>query len=142
MTFSAFVRAVPKKTGAFLVRMAGRAHGGLVFLWCLPVFLYRKFLSPLKSAGTCRFTPTCSRYFLEAVREWGVVAGTLMAAWRVLRCNPFSQGGYDPVPKRSAVFGGIKARLGGKPKGRAERTGAPESRNGQSPEGGDPTPHP
>ena len=61
---------------------------------------YRKFLSPLKGAPTCRFTPTCSQYAIEAFREWGLIAGLGLAIWRILRCNPFSRGGYDPVPKR------------------------------------------
>ncbi len=69
-----------------------------VFL--LPVKAYRKFLSPLKQSPTCRFTPTCSEYALEAVREWGIFAGSALALWRILRCNPFGRGGFDPVPPR------------------------------------------
>lgn len=64
----------------------------------LPVRVYRRFLSPLKGQGCCRFTPTCSRYCIDAVMEWGVVIGLALAAWRILRCNPFSKGGADPVP--------------------------------------------
>ncbi|MCI6094880.1 MAG: membrane protein insertion efficiency factor YidD [Clostridium sp.] len=48
----------------------------------------------------CRFTPSCSQYALEAVREHGVFMGSLYALWRILRCNPFSKGGYDPVPPK------------------------------------------
>jgi len=59
---------------------------------------YRKKISPLKKAPSCRFYPTCSRYALDALKEWGVFTGTGMAAWRVLRCNPFGRGGFDPVP--------------------------------------------
>ena len=59
---------------------------------------YRKFISPLKKP-CCRFTPTCSQYALDAVREWGVLFGISLAIWRILRCNPFSAGGKDPVPK-------------------------------------------
>ena len=69
----------------------------------IPIFfikLYRKFISPLKGRGSCRFVPTCSEYALEAYREWGFFAGTGLALWRVLRCNPFGKGGYDPLPKR------------------------------------------
>lgn len=62
--------------------------------------LYRKYLSPLKGAPSCRFTPTCSKYAIDAIKEWGVIIGCGMAMWRILRCNPFSKGGYDPVPKR------------------------------------------
>ena len=64
----------------------------------LPVKAYRKYLSPLKSAPTCRFTPTCSQYAIDAVREWGIVAGTVLTLFRIVRCNPFSKGGDDPVP--------------------------------------------
>ena len=69
----------------------------------IPIFfikLYRRFISPLKGRSSCRFTPTCSEYALEAYREWGFIRGTALAVWRVLRCNPFGKGGYDPVPKR------------------------------------------
>ena len=64
-----------------------------------PVKLYRKYLSPLKSTPTCRFTPTCSQYAIDAVREWGIVAGTVLTLFRIVRCNPFSKGGDDPVPR-------------------------------------------
>ncbi len=63
-----------------------------------PVKLYRKYLSPLKPTPTCRFTPTCSQYAIDAVREWGIAAGTVLTLFRIVRCNPFSKGGEDPVP--------------------------------------------
>lgn len=69
-------------------------------LYLIPIKLYRKFISPLKPYPTCRFNPTCSQYALEAVREWGIVIGTVLAVWRVIRCSPFSKGGDDPVPRR------------------------------------------
>lgn len=59
--------------------------------------LYQKFVSPLFPAS-CRFTPTCSQYALEAFKKHGAVKGLILTAWRLLRCNPFSKGGYDPVP--------------------------------------------
>ena len=62
--------------------------------------LYQKYLSPLKGGGSCRFTPTCSAYAIDALTEWGLIVGILLTVWRILRCNPFSRGGYDPVPKR------------------------------------------
>lgn len=68
-------------------------------LWLLPVRIYRRFISPLKPP-CCRFTPTCSEYAVEAVRKRGVIVGTALAVWRVLRCNPFGRGGYDPVPEK------------------------------------------
>ena len=58
---------------------------------------YRKFISPLKP-GCCRFTPTCSQYALEAFEKRGFFVGFILTVWRILRCNPFSKGGYDPVP--------------------------------------------
>ncbi len=59
---------------------------------------YQKFLSPMKGYAHCKYTPTCSQYAIEAVKKYGCVKGTLLAGWRILRCNPFSKGGYDPVP--------------------------------------------
>lgn len=58
---------------------------------------YQKFLSPLKRTH-CKFTPTCSQYAIEALQKHGIWKGSLLAIWRILRCNPFSYGGYDPVP--------------------------------------------
>jgi putative membrane protein insertion efficiency factor len=59
------------------------------------VRLYQIFLSPLLGRH-CRFTPSCSNYFIQAVRKYGAIRGSLRGAWRILRCNPFSPGGYDP----------------------------------------------
>ena len=64
-----------------------------------PVTLYRRFLSPAKTSPSCRFSPTCSEYALISFKEWGVLIGGALAVWRVLRCNPFSRGGEDPVPE-------------------------------------------
>lgn len=61
--------------------------------------LYRKFISPIKPQ-CCRFTPTCSEYALEAFRTRGFFVGFGLTVWRILRCNPFCRGGYDPVPKK------------------------------------------
>ena len=58
---------------------------------------YQKFLSPLKSTK-CPYIPSCSQYGLEAIEKYGALKGCLLAAWRILRCNPFSKGGFDPVP--------------------------------------------
>ena len=54
--------------------------------------------------GQCRFSPTCSRYAEEAVRSLGATRGVILTTRRVLRCNPFGRGGFDPVPKRGAVY--------------------------------------
>lgn len=61
--------------------------------------LYQKYISPLKPPS-CRFTPTCSNYAIGALKEWGLIIGCALTVWRILRCNPFSKGGYDPVPER------------------------------------------
>jgi uncharacterized protein len=60
--------------------------------------LYQLIVSPALPANTCRFYPTCSRYGYHAIYKYGVIKGGWMAIWRVLRCNPFNPGGYDPVP--------------------------------------------
>lgn len=60
---------------------------------------YQKYISPLKPP-TCRFTPTCSNYALQAVERFGVIKGLILAFWRVLRCNPLNPGGEDPVPEK------------------------------------------
>ncbi|MBW4846732.1 MULTISPECIES: membrane protein insertion efficiency factor YidD [Clostridia] len=59
---------------------------------------YQKFLSPLKIRTHCIYTPTCSQYAIEALTKYGVLKGTFLACKRILRCNPFAKGGYDPVP--------------------------------------------
>jgi putative membrane protein insertion efficiency factor len=57
---------------------------------------YRRFVSPMLPP-TCRFTPSCSLYTLQAVERYGLIRGSFMGARRVLRCHPFSKGGFDPV---------------------------------------------
>lgn len=64
----------------------------------LLVKFYRKYLSPLKGRGTCIYTPTCSEYAIEAIEKYGAFRGGILSLKRILRCNPFSMGGYDPVP--------------------------------------------
>lgn len=66
-------------------------------LWC--IHFYRRYLSPRKSKPCCRYFPTCSRYAVTAIERYGAIKGGGMAAWRILRCNPLSKGGYDPVPE-------------------------------------------
>jgi uncharacterized protein len=60
---------------------------------------YRKFLSPLKGAPTCRFYPTCSQYALTAIERHGAIKGTFLAVKRILKCQPFHPGGIDHVPE-------------------------------------------
>ena len=65
----------------------------------LPVALYRKLISPLIPAR-CKYYPSCSTYAVQAVRELGVVRGTIVAGWRLARCNPWSHGGVDELTDR------------------------------------------
>lgn len=67
------------------------------WLLILPIRFYQKFISPLTPA-TCRFTPTCSHYAIQAIRKHGPFKGLALAVWRILRCNPWGGSGYDPVP--------------------------------------------
>jgi putative membrane protein insertion efficiency factor len=67
---------------------------GLIKLYQLTL---SKILPPV-----CRFTPSCSRYAVTAFERFGTFKGGCLALWRILRCNPFSEGGYDPVPEKSA----------------------------------------
>ncbi|WBF67722.1 membrane protein insertion efficiency factor YidD [Desulfovibrio subterraneus] len=63
----------------------------------LPIRFYQLCISPF-TPPACRFVPTCSEYAVEAISRHGVLRGTGLAVWRILRCHPFSRGGYDPVP--------------------------------------------
>jgi hypothetical protein len=74
-----------------LVRWLGR-------LAALPLRFYRRFLSPFKPP-LCRFSPSCSSYAIEALEKRGLIVGLVLAAWRLLRCQPLCRGGFDPVPK-------------------------------------------
>ncbi|MDD2269418.1 MAG: membrane protein insertion efficiency factor YidD [Eubacteriales bacterium] len=68
-------------------------------LFMFPIKLYRRFISPMKPP-TCRFTPTCSQYALEAIEKHGVIVGLALSTARIIRCNPYSKGGQDPVPEK------------------------------------------
>jgi putative membrane protein insertion efficiency factor len=61
-----------------------------------PIALYRSFLAPL-IAPRCKYEPSCSNYAIQAISEFGILRGVVLAGWRVMRCNPWSHGGYDPV---------------------------------------------
>ena len=63
--------------------------------------LYQKHISS-KTAPCCRFYPTCSAYTIQAIERFGFIRGSLMGMWRILRCNPFCKGGYDPVPEKKS----------------------------------------
>jgi putative membrane protein insertion efficiency factor len=70
--------------------------GIVATLMVLLIKFYRRFVSPLLGPR-CRFYPSCSQYALEAVQKYGAIRGGYLAIWRLLRCNPFNPGGYDPV---------------------------------------------
>ena len=59
---------------------------------------YRKYISGMKKVPTCKYIPTCSEYGIQAIEKYGALKGGILTIWRIIRCNPFSKGGYDPVP--------------------------------------------
>ena len=61
-----------------------------------PIRFYQRFISPA-FPRRCKYYPTCSDYAVQAIRSYGILRGSVLAGWRLLRCNPFSHGGYDPV---------------------------------------------
>jgi uncharacterized protein len=65
---------------------------GIALVWA-----YRLVLRPFLPAGSCKYHPSCSQYALDALRQKGFFHGSLLAGWRLLRCNPWSRGGFDPV---------------------------------------------
>ena len=69
----------------------------LAWLLALPIRLYKRWLSPLLPPA-CRFHPTCSVYALQALQKHGALRGVRLILWRLLRCQPFHPGGFDPVP--------------------------------------------
>ncbi len=62
------------------------------------ILLYQKTISKALPGDTCRYYPSCSHYSYQAIYKYGVFRGGFMGIWRIFRCNPFSQGGFDPVP--------------------------------------------
>ena len=80
-----------------------RAFLTLIILSCVAFAgwqFYKNYISPLKGRPTCKYYPTCSQYAIEAIRVHGVFKGFYLAFFRILRCNPFCKGGYDPVPPK------------------------------------------
>lgn len=80
------IRAIIKRAMIFLIRT------------------YQLTLSPRFSHGACRYTPTCSQYAIEAIQVHGIIKGSMLAVWRIMRCNPFCKGGYDPVPQKKEKY--------------------------------------
>jgi putative membrane protein insertion efficiency factor len=62
----------------------------------VPIVVYRRVISPLLPPR-CKYAPSCSEYAIQAISEFGILRGLVLAGWRLLRCNPFSHGGFDPV---------------------------------------------
>ncbi|MBN2480690.1 MAG: membrane protein insertion efficiency factor YidD [Bacteroidales bacterium] len=75
---------------------------GIIWMMILPIKFYRYSISPL-FPNSCRHTPTCSEYAMEALRVHGIFKGSLLAIWRILRCNPWGTHGLDPVPPKKPV---------------------------------------
>lgn len=67
------------------------------------IILYKKLLSPILPKS-CKYYPTCSNYALESYKRHGFIKGTILSAWRILRCNPWSKGGVDKVPEEFFIF--------------------------------------
>jgi uncharacterized protein len=77
-----------------------------------PIVVYRRVLSPALPRR-CKYEPTCSHYALDAIGKYGILRGAVLALWRLLRCNPWSYGGYDPVEDQrlfKAGAGGIRSK--------------------------------
>jgi putative membrane protein insertion efficiency factor len=68
-------------------------------LFVLPIRAYQRLISPLLGEH-CKYYPSCSEYAVQAVQRFGILRGLVLAGWRLLRCNPWSDGGYDPVEEQ------------------------------------------
>jgi putative membrane protein insertion efficiency factor len=84
---------------------ARRFTGTLRLLATSPIVVYQRVISPA-IPQRCKYHPTCSRYAVEAIREYGILRGAVLAGWRLLRCNPWSYGGYDPVHAQQVFTAG------------------------------------
>jgi len=78
------------------------------YLCIFLIRFYQKCMSPLKRRPCCRFVPTCSSYAIEAFSKRGFFVGGALTAYRILRCNPFCAGGYDPVPEKGFFYRGSR----------------------------------
>lgn len=89
-------------------RAAGLATRGLLYV----IELYRTMISPLRPPS-CRFTPTCSQYAVDALREFGFARGTWLSLARLAKCGPWHHGGWDPIPERRKSYPRPRAGSGG-----------------------------
>ena len=94
-----------KRTLAGVAEACGRAVRAVVLA---PLWVYQRLISPALPAR-CKYYPTCSAYAEQAVRELGVIRGTILAAWRLARCNPWSHGGVDELADRR-LFRSVELR--------------------------------
>ena len=78
------------------MRLIQQSSKIIQFILLLPIKFYRYFISPMFGSA-CRFEPTCSKYAEEAIKKHGAIKGGFMALKRIVKCNPFHKGGYDPV---------------------------------------------
>lgn len=92
-------RASPQAAAGVLEAMKRVARSSAI----APILVYRHVVSPA-IPRRCKYEPTCSRYAIDAIREYGILKGLVLAGWRLLRCNPWSHGGYDPI-EAQRVFG-------------------------------------
>lgn len=88
------IRSIWKENGKYLRKKVFKPY--LKMLCMRMIIFYQKHLSK----HTCLYRPTCSQYTLECINNHGAVLGILLGAWRILRCNPFSKGGFDPAPEK------------------------------------------
>jgi len=72
-------------------------------IFIMPIRFYRKFISPL-FPPVCKYYPSCSTYAITAIERFGVIKGTILSVWRLLRCNPYSNGGIDYVPEKFKLY--------------------------------------
>jgi len=87
----------PAPGGTFSRReLAGRPARVVRAIFQAPIIVYQRVVSPA-IPRRCKYEPTCSRYAVEAIGRYGILRGLVLAGWRLLRCNPWSYGGYDPV---------------------------------------------
>jgi uncharacterized protein len=80
----------------------------LRLLISVPIVVYQRLISPALPRR-CKYEPTCSRYAVDAIRRYGILRGLVLAGWRLLRCNPWSHGGYDPVEDQRVFKNGPRA---------------------------------
>jgi hypothetical protein len=96
-----------------------------------PIVIYERVISPLLPRR-CKYEPTCSRYAAEAIRRFGITRGIVLAAWRLLRCNPWSYGGYDPVEAQRVFAASGRARERRRPHAHRSRATDAGARQGPS----------